>query len=153
MSRSTAFWDFSALIPLCIQEQTSNQTRAMAKQFAPVVWWATAVEIRSAIARLCRSGDLDDAGKQAALGRLLVLKQGWREVLPGDKLRDQAEALLDTYSLRAADGLQLAAAMSWCQQKPARRGFISGDVRLCEAASRAGFTVLRPGLPVPSSRL
>ncbi len=114
-----------------------------------MVWWATTVEIRSAIARLYRSSELDDLAKRAALDRLFALKQGWREVLPGDKLRDQAETLLDTYPLRAGDGLQLAAAMIWCQQKPAGRRFISADSRLCEAASHAGFTVLRPVLLAP----
>ncbi|MBS1800599.1 MAG: type II toxin-antitoxin system VapC family toxin [Acidobacteria bacterium] len=144
MKQTTAFWDSSALIPLCVQEQTSNPARTLAKQFAPVVWWATAVEIHSAITRLHRGGGLNDASKQAALDRLLVISHGWREILPSDKLRDQAESLLDTYSMRAADSLQLAAAMVWCQQKPARRTFIAGDVRLCEAASQAGFTVIRP---------
>jgi uncharacterized protein len=150
VSRSTAFWDSSALIPLCIQEQTSNKAKTLAKQFAPVVWWATAVEIHSAIARLHRSGQLDHADKQAALNRLSVLSRGWREVLPSDKLRDQAEVLLDTYSLRTADSLQLAAALIWCQQKPARRRFISGDVRLCDAASETGFTVVNPHTRVPA---
>ena len=144
MKRSTAFWDSSALIPLCVQEQTSNHAKSLAKQFAPVVWWATAVEIHSAVARLHRAGELNNAAKQAALNRLLVISQGWREILPSDKLRDQAETLLDTYPMRAADSLQLAAAMVWCQQKPARRTFISGDVRLCEAAAEAGFTVIKP---------
>ena len=149
MTRSTAFWDSSALIPLCIQEPTSNRARKMAKKFMPVVWWGTTVEIHSAIARLYRSGDLDDAGKRAALDRLLVLRQGWREILPSDKLRDRAETLLDAYSLRAADSLQLAAAMIWCQQKPARRTLISGDVRLCEAAVQEGFMVVQSGVSIP----
>jgi hypothetical protein len=70
VKRSTAFWDSTALIPLCVQEQTSNKVKTLAKQFAPVVWWATTVEIYSAIARLRRSGELDDAGRQAALNRL-----------------------------------------------------------------------------------
>lgn len=144
MKRSTAFWDSSALIPLCVQEQTSNHAKALAKQFAPVVWWGTPVEIHSAVARLHRAGELNNVAKQVALDRLLVVSHGWREILPSDKLRDQAETLLDTYSMRAADSLQLAAAMVWCQQKPARRTFISGDVRLCEAASQAGFTVIKP---------
>lgn len=144
MKRSTAFWDSSALIPLCVQEQTSHHAKTLAKQFAPVVWWATAVEIHSAIARLHRAGELNDAAKQAALDRLLVISHGWREILPSDKLRDQAEALLDTYSMRAGDSLQLAAAIVWCQQKPSRQTFISGDVRLCEAAAQAGFTVIKP---------
>jgi predicted nucleic acid-binding protein len=144
--RSIAFWDSSALIPLCVQERTSNKVKTLAKQLAPVVWWATAVEIHSAIARLHRSGEFGDAGWQAALDRLAVVSRGWREVLPSDKLRDQAGALLDTYSLRAADSLQLASAMIWSQQRAAGRKFVSNDLRLCEAAGRLGFTVMSPGL-------
>jgi predicted nucleic acid-binding protein len=153
VKRSTAFWDSSALIPLCVQEQTSNKVKTLAKQFAPVVWWATTVEIYSAIARLRRSGELDDAGRQAALNRLSVLSQGWREILPSDKLRVQAGVLLDTYSLRAADSLQLASAMIWCQQRPARQRFVSSDFRLCQAAAQAGFAVLRPEGHANSKRL
>ena len=149
MKRNTAFWDSSALIPLCVHERTSNKVKALAKQFLPVVWWATTVEIHSAIARLHRSGELDDAARQAALNRLSVLSRGWREILPSDKLRAQAGVLLDTYSLRAADSLQLASAMIWCQQRPALQRFVSSDVRLCEAAARAGFAIVSPGLAVP----
>jgi len=145
VNRSTAFWDSSALIPLCVQERTSNNVRALAKQFAPVVWWATTVEIHRAIARLHRSGKLHDDARQAALNRLSVLSGGWREVLPSDKLRDQAGILLDTYSLRAADSFQLASALVWCQQRPARRKFVSSDLRLCKAANEAGFVIVTPG--------
>jgi len=145
VNRSPAFWDSSAVIPLCIQERTSNEVKRLAKQFAPVVWWATTVEIRSAIARLHRSGKLDDAGRQAALNRLAVLSRGWREVLPSDKLRDQAGILVDMYSLRAADSLQLASAIIWCQQRPAQRKFVSSDLRLCEAAAQVGFAIVIPG--------
>jgi predicted nucleic acid-binding protein len=63
VNRTTAFWDSSALIPLCVHEQTSNKVKRLAKQLAPVVWWATTVEIHSAIARLHRSGALDDGGR------------------------------------------------------------------------------------------
>jgi uncharacterized protein len=149
VKRNTAFWDSSALIPLCVQERTSNKVKALARQFVPVVWWATTVEIHSAIARLHRSGELDDAARQAALNRLSVLSRGWREILPSDKLRAQAGVLLDTYSLRAADSLQLASAMIWCQQRPALQRFVSSDVRLCEAAAQAGFAVVSPGLAAP----
>jgi uncharacterized protein len=146
VNRNIAFWDSSALIPLCVQERTSNKVKALAREFAPVVWWATTVEIDSAIARLHRSGELDDTARQAAVGRLSVLSSGWREILPSDKLRAQAGVLLDTYSLRAADSLQLAAAMIWCQQRPALRRFVASDVRLCEAAAQAGFAIIRLGL-------
>ena len=38
---TTAFWDSSALVPLCIQESTSRQVRSHLRKFAPVVWWAS----------------------------------------------------------------------------------------------------------------
>ncbi len=149
MNPGTAFWDSSALIPLCVHERTSNKVRALAKQFAPVVWWATTVEIHSAIARLLHAGKLHEDGRQAALNRLSVLSRGWREILPSDKVRAQAGVLLDTYSLRAADSLQLASAMVWCQQRTARQRFISSDLRLCSAAAQAGFTVVSPAVAIP----
>jgi uncharacterized protein len=144
VNRGTAFWDSSALIPLCVHEQTSGKVRALAKQFAPVVWWATAVEIHSAIVRLHRSGEFGDAGRKAAMDRLAVVKEGWRELLPSDKLRDQAQDLLDTHALRAADSLQLASALIWCQQRARERKFISNDQRLCDAARSLGFAVISP---------
>jgi len=142
------FWDSSALVPLCLQEKNSPRARKLAKQSLPVVWWASAVEIHSTVARLHRSGDLNDAGKAAALARLAAIGRSWREILPSDRLRDAARNLLDAYPLRTADSLQLAAALIWCQQKPSRRRFLCADVRLCEAAAEAGFTVVRPGVSI-----
>jgi predicted nucleic acid-binding protein len=145
---STAFWDSSALVPLCIQESTSRQVRSHLRKFAPVVWWASAVEVHSAVARLHRSGAVNDMEKQGAVSRLALLRRGWREILPDDALRELASRLLDVYALRASDSLQLAAALTWCQQRPAQRRFISGDQRLCDAAEVAGFVVIalvRPG--------
>jgi hypothetical protein len=45
--------------------------------------------------------------------------------------------------LRAADALQLAAALIWCNHYPRGRTFISGDERLLEAAEREGFDVIK----------
>jgi uncharacterized protein len=138
----TAFWDSSALVPLCIQESTSRQVRSHLRKFAPVVWWASPVEVHSAVARLHRSGTMKDLEKQGALSRLALLRRGWREILPDDALRELASRLLDAHTLRASDSFQLAAALTWCQQRPAQRRFISGDQRLCEAAEAAGFVVI-----------
>lgn len=55
-----------------------------------------------------------------------------------------AVAVLELYTLRAADSLQLATALVWCRNRPAGRIFICADDRLCDAAAQAGFTVLRP---------
>ena len=59
----------------------------------PVVWWGSLVEVHSAIARLHRHGTLKDVEKQGALSRLDLLSRGWREILPGDHVRDLATRL------------------------------------------------------------
>ena len=143
-SKASAFWDSSALNPLLVSEPTSQWARAMATQFTPVVWWATPVEIHSAIARVHRSGRLDDLARKLALNRLVEMRRDWLDILPSDAIRDQAQALLDLYPLRAADSLQLAAALAWCRNRPTGRTFLSAATRLAEAATAAGFTVLRP---------
>ena len=110
---------------------------------------AVAVEVHSAIARLHRLGKLNDLGKLGALSRLNLLSRGWREILPGDPVRDLAMRLLDGYELRAADSFQLAAALIWCQQRPLRRAFVCADQRLSNAAKSAGFTVFELSRVVP----
>jgi predicted nucleic acid-binding protein len=142
MNKQPAFWDASALVPLCVHEIASHQAQSHLRQFLPVVWWASRVEVHSAVARLHRLGKLKDLEKKGALSRLDVLSRGWREILPSDSLRDLATRLLDTYELRAADSLQLAAALVWCHEKPARRTFVSADQRLSKSAADAGFSVV-----------
>jgi hypothetical protein len=71
-----------------------------------------------------------------------LLSQAWREILPADEVRESAIQLLDTYFLKASDGLQLAASLIWCKNKPVSRGFICGDSRLSAAARSAGFSVV-----------
>jgi predicted nucleic acid-binding protein len=142
MSKQAAFWDASALVPLCVHEATSRRAQSQLRKFMPVVWWGSPVEVHSAIARLHRLGKLKDAEKQGALSRLDLLSRGWREILPGDHVRDLAGRLLDAHELRAADSLQLAAALTWCQQRPAKRDFVCADERLSKAAIAAGFSVL-----------
>src|SRR5260370_26463908 len=93
-----------------------------------------------------REKHITDAGKKGAVARLRLLSRGWREILPGDQLRELALQVLDEYSLRATDSLQLAASLTWCEQRPSRRSFVSGDQRLSKAADSIGFSVLElPG--------
>jgi hypothetical protein len=141
---SAAFWDASALIPLCVQEPTTAAVELLAAQHERVVWWGTLVEIRSAVARRHRSGLLDDVNRRIALGRLTSLRQSETEIAPNSEVRELAGHLLDQYILRAADSLQLAAALIWCSRKPAGRTFICSDQKLSDAAEAAGFTVVRP---------
>ncbi len=142
MKRTTAFWDASALVPLCIHEAASRHAQSHLRRFAPVVWWGSLVEVHSAICRLYRDREISELDKQGAAARLQLLSRGWSEILPGDQVRELAMQSLDKYSLRAADSLQLAASLTWCEQRPSRRSFICGDHRLAEAAESAGFSVL-----------
>lgn len=142
MKKSTAFWDSSALVPLCVQEASSPSAESYLRKFAPVVWWGSPVEMRSAICRLRREKAITDVGEKGAVARLEMLGRGWREILPGEQLRELAVRLLAEYSMRAGDSLQLAAALLWCEQRPARRTFICADQRLSKVAKSMGFVVL-----------
>jgi predicted nucleic acid-binding protein len=142
MKKTPAFWDSSALVPLCIQEAASRPAQSHLRRFSPVVWWGSFVEIHSAICRLHRDGEITAAGKQGAVARLQLLSRSWREILPSDQLRESAIELLNNYPLRAADSLQLSASLIWCNQRPAKRIFICADHRLSRGATSAGFSVL-----------
>jgi predicted nucleic acid-binding protein len=149
VKKAGAFWDSSALVPLCIQESASRRARLYLREFALVVWWGSLVEVHSAIGRLRREDAISGKDKEGAVSRLRLLSRGWREVLPSDQLRELATESLDKYSLRGADSLQLAASLIWCQRQPSKRRFISGDRRLLEAAYAVGFSVIE--LPVSAA--
>ncbi|MGC0773095.1 MAG: type II toxin-antitoxin system VapC family toxin [Candidatus Acidiferrum sp.] len=149
MNRTPAFWDSSALVPLCVRQAGSRQAQLYLRKFDFVVWWGSFVEVHSAICRLHRAQEITDVDKQGAVARLRLLSRGWREVLPDDQVRDLAMESLDNYFLRAADSLQLAASLTWCQKRPSRKSFICGDRRLAQAAKAVGFSVLEISIANP----
>ena len=73
---------------------------------------------------------------------LQQLAAAWQEILPGDQTRRTAQRLLRMHTLRAADSLQLAAAIIASAHNPTSIGFISLDERLNNAARREGFVVI-----------
>ena len=137
-----AFWDTSALVPLCVFQQGTAEAHLLTEQYELIVWWATLVEARSAFSRLVRMQKLSIAELFHAQERLGKLKFGWREIQPTETLRSLAEIFVDRYQLRAADSLQLAAAAIWAGNAP-HRPFISGDQHLLNAAHSAGFRVIK----------
>ncbi len=106
-----------------------------------IVWWASRVECVSAIARLERDGALTANETAVAIDRLSQLATAWHEVAPGQRLRDIATRLLRVHPLRAADALQLAAAIVGAEQEPTTLEFLTLDERLATAAAREGFRV------------
>jgi len=59
------------------------------------------------------------------MARLTELRRRWIEVhQPTEVLRDLAEMLLQRHPLRAADAMQLSAALIWSKQLPRKRPFV-----------------------------
>lgn len=140
------FWDASALIPLCVTQPRTALVRPIAKRDAEfVAWWATPVECSSAIARLGRDGALTAGGERDAREALERLAAAWLEIEPSRQLRETAVRLISFHPLRAADSLQLAAAVIWTHGRSAAHDFVCLDERLREAARREGFRVLPAG--------
>jgi predicted nucleic acid-binding protein len=108
-----------------------------------IVWWAAPVEVRGAAARLLRMNQLTPRQHVGAQLRLDELRSNWREISPDQALRDQAELLIDRFPLKAADALQLAAALAWCSGHPRSKAFISGDTQLLDAARQIGFQAIQ----------
>lgn len=137
------FWDASAVIPLCIDEPHSKAVQEIALADGSLAaWWGTVVECRSAFARLRREGVLSTADEDDLWSLLEVLSSGWTEIEPSDEIRAIAGRLLLNHPLRAADSLQLAAALVWAGKSPKGHRFVCLDQRLREAARKEGFKVL-----------
>ena len=136
------FWDTSAIVPLLVEEPTSKAVAARhAADPAMLVWWATEVECASALCRLEREGALASKDLRTALARLDRLASRWFEVLPVAAVRDTARRLLRVHPLRAADALQLGAAIEAAEGRPSGSLFLTFDLRLQEAALREGFDI------------
>ena len=78
-----------------------------------------------------------DWSKATKLARALA--DWWSMIQPSDVLRATSMHLVDRYDLRAADSLQLAAALEWCENAPQGRVFLTADQRLRDAALLSGF--------------
>lgn len=143
MKIDTAFWDSSALLPLCCTKMFSAQSNRIRRKFPKfAIWWGTAVEIHCAIARLTRELAINDRQRTVGLRRWVAIYRSAKPVEPTPSLLELAVDLPNIYPLRAMDTFQLAAALSWCGERPRNRPFISADNRLGEVASDAGFDVV-----------
>jgi len=139
------FWDASAILPLLVDEPIRPRLIELLRQDATMlVWWATPVECASAIARRERDGSMAPADATRSLDRLRRVSAAWNEVLPAASRRDEATRLLRVHPLRAADALQLAAALAGADGEPSALEFVCLDARLADAAAREGLRVI-PG--------
>ncbi|MBX3706152.1 MAG: type II toxin-antitoxin system VapC family toxin [Pseudomonadales bacterium] len=140
------FWDSSALVPLLAPQSSTQAAEALLRtDHLMLVWWGTSVECTSALARLERERALAPSDVAMAQVRLRALAETWHEVLPHVRIRATAERLLRVHPLRAADALQLAAALEVTGPLRGLTAFVCFDQRLAEAAAREGLVVIEPG--------
>jgi hypothetical protein len=76
-----------------------------------------------------------------AFSRLQRYANGWNVIQPMELLKETAKRLLRGHPLRAADALQLAAAIVDTRDRY-RKCFVCLDTCLADAATREGFNVI-----------
>lgn len=137
------YWDSSAVIPLIVDEPARESLLELYQDdWQIVAWWTTPVEIASAVARREREGLLTSDEAEGAMKAARRLAAAWHEVVPSDAVRRTAERLVRVHTLRAADSLQLAAALIAANHDPGTLEIVCCDARLSAAARREGFTVI-----------
>ena len=109
------------------------------------VWWGTWTGCAVAISRLKREGSWGEEYEEETRAVLDGLATNWLEVEPTNELRLLAMLVSKAYPLKAADALQLAAALRWCGGNTGDAGFVCLDNQLRRAAEDEGFDVLPEG--------
>jgi len=136
------FWDSSAIIPLCLKEKASEAVKGLMKDDEDiVVSWTTYIECLSALSRRQREGVFTSGDATKVRAVLSALAAAWSEVQPTELVRLRAERLLSIHPLRAADALQLAAALVWAQETPRGLDFVCLDQNLRESSLKEGFSI------------
>ena len=107
-----------------------------------LVWALSDVELRSAFSRLAREAALSPAQVQNLARRCEAFWETVHVVSLTDPVKARAKRLLNVHPLRAADALQLGAALAVAGDDPLGIEFVCLDQRLADAAHREGFAVL-----------
>ena len=140
------FWDSSAVVPLALSELRSRACSELYESDSNIVVWAlTPIEVLSGVHRRRREGHLPPDAFDIAMQRLDRLRATWTEVLDVEVVRARAERIVAVHAVRAADALQLAAALIACAEQPHKVPFVGLDARLNDAARNEGFSVLPDG--------
>jgi predicted nucleic acid-binding protein len=136
------FWDSSALVPLVVRQPRSSETETWIREDPELVTWTLArVEVASALCRLVRERELGERHAHDAEAVLSELLRRTHVVTDVDRVQALACRLLRVHDLRAADALQLGAAIAWADGQPGGLVLHAFDRRLGLAAEREGFRV------------
>ncbi len=139
------FWDSSAVVPLLMRQQASARVdRWWTDDGSLALWTLTPVEITSALWRKVREGTLDEDDARRAEIRMQELADASYTVTDVESVKGLARRLLRVHAMRAADALQLGAALVWAGGRPQGKALVTLDDRLALTARREGFEVAGP---------
>ena len=139
------FWDTSALVPLFVAEAATPRARGwLADDSDVTVWTLSRVELLSALARRGRATPSAADRLRQARREALAAWERWSEVTAVELVRRHAERLVETHPLRAADALQIGAALVVAGGDPPTLEFVTLDDQQAQAAEREGLHVLGP---------
>ena len=142
------FLETSALVKLYVQEPGSDRLLSLvsvqpANRFA--VLTISAVELRSAIRRRQREGDIDaDAADEIVESVQGHMETRFIRQAINDNVIDTALEMIDRYALRAYDAVQLAGCLVVCAINAEAFTFVCSDRRLVDAARSEKLKVLDP---------
>jgi hypothetical protein len=80
--------------------------------------------------------------EEQVLSLVDALRESWTEILPSERVLGEARRLLRVHPLRAADALQLAAALQWSGPHVVGAELVTLDERLRLAARLEGFSIV-----------
>lgn len=144
------FLDTSALVKLYVQEPGTDRLLPLINdpsenRFAVLA--ISVVEIRSAIRRRQRAGDVDASVATAILESVQSqMETRFIRQAVSDTVIDTALEMIDRYALRAYDAVQLAGCLVLCTVAAEPFTFVCSDHRLVEAARSEQLKVLDPAV-------
>jgi hypothetical protein len=137
------YWDSSALVALHVEQTATPRVRELyAKDPDVLTWVLSDVEVRSGIARLARDASLEAVAAQDAIARIEAFWESVHEISLVEAVKRRAKRLLGVHSLKAADAMQLGAALAGAYDNPLGWEFVCLDHSLGAAARREGFIVV-----------
>ena len=123
------------MVPLLVEQEPSSRVADwVAGDDAMVVWTLTPVEVVSAFRRLVRDQVLDEGVARVAEIRLDEIVRTCHVIIDVEPVKSLATRLLRLHPLRAADALQLGAALHWADGHSQGRTVHTLDDRLALAA-------------------
>ena len=136
------FWDSSALVPLVVPEKNSLALLDFKESSEMIFTWTLApVEVLSAFYRLLRTKEISPETHQNAAITWKAVEDALELINETESVKAKAKRILNLHPLKAADALQLAAALAAASDNPPDHTFVSLDNSLRTAAQKEGFQI------------